>query len=282
MKKLLKYDLKAIARIWWMMAIGVGVLSIVGAIAFRFFLENIENDEFVFLTIIAAFAAFFSIFVIIVSMAATMFLVYARFYKNLFTDEGYLTFTLPVKRSEIFLSKTLNAVIWTFAHSILIVFAICVFLLISPPTNGSGIFNTVAFEWFGELFALLSDGGFSALLSVIAVLLIIASYLLFSTTLTHLCITVASIIAKKAKIAMAILIYYLVSSVLGVVFQIVGVMATTVIGLGLTEITSNMSESAQGAIIVLVLFLIFAIISTLAIILYAATQHLIERKLNLS
>ena len=43
MKKLLKYDLKAIARIWWMMAIGVSVLSFVGAIAFRFFLENIEN-----------------------------------------------------------------------------------------------------------------------------------------------------------------------------------------------------------------------------------------------
>ena len=38
------------------------------------------------------------IFLIYSSMWVTFFLTYWRYYKNLFSDEGYLTFTLPVSR----------------------------------------------------------------------------------------------------------------------------------------------------------------------------------------
>ena len=41
---------------------------------------------------------------IIASAVVTELLVFVRFYKNFFTDEGYLTFTLPVSRKDLLLS----------------------------------------------------------------------------------------------------------------------------------------------------------------------------------
>lgn len=62
--------------------------------------------------------AFFSILAYIFSLAAFSFCITLctaiRFYKNFFTDEGYLMFTLPVKTSELLLSKLLVAVLWRF------------------------------------------------------------------------------------------------------------------------------------------------------------------------
>ena len=40
-------------------------------------------------------------------------LIMYRYYTNLFTDEGYLTFTLPAKTSSILTAKVINAIIWS-------------------------------------------------------------------------------------------------------------------------------------------------------------------------
>lgn len=52
----------------------------------------------------------------------TLVIMIARFYKNLVTDEGYLTFTLPVKTNQIINSKMIIAILWTLA-SVLLIFA---------------------------------------------------------------------------------------------------------------------------------------------------------------
>ena len=53
-----------------------------------------------------------SVIAVAVCCAGSVFYVIWRFYESRFTDQGYLTFTLPVKNHHIFLSAFLNIVIW--------------------------------------------------------------------------------------------------------------------------------------------------------------------------
>lgn len=55
-----------------------------------------------------------------VSLLITIYLG-IRFYKNLYTDEGYLMHTLPVRPRMLILSKTLTGVFWTYLAGILTV-----------------------------------------------------------------------------------------------------------------------------------------------------------------
>ena len=57
-----------------------------------------------------------SLLVILGSCFGTKYLMIYRFFKSRFGDEGHLTFTLPVTRSQLLLSKTLNACIWLLAR----------------------------------------------------------------------------------------------------------------------------------------------------------------------
>ena len=118
LKKLLKYDIRAVAGLWWIGAVVSVGASILGAILMRFSIAvSDSNTPSVILKMFATLALIVGIFCVIavaVSYVFTMILVFVRFYRHFFTDEGYLTFTLPVKRSTLLLSKSINAVIWCF------------------------------------------------------------------------------------------------------------------------------------------------------------------------
>ena len=57
-----------------------------------------------------------------------------RFYKNLYTDEGYLMHTLPVKPWMLIVSKLTIGTIWFYLIDLLLVGAITLITLIALPT----------------------------------------------------------------------------------------------------------------------------------------------------
>ena len=149
-RKLLKYDLKYIWRLWWIMAISLLGLSVVGSSALRYVISSAIADDVTFFTIIATFFLFICFMAIMFSLVFTEIMIFVRFYKHFFTDEGYLTFTLPVSRKSLLLSKTLSGLIWIWANVILIIICVMIFMLISPPAaSGEFFINTVAYEWLG-------------------------------------------------------------------------------------------------------------------------------------
>ena len=116
--KLLKHEWKAnwgLMSILTLAAVGVGIL---GTIALRVLVnygDAITQSESVLVLLLFPLSTlvFVSYMGIAVYVAAVGFVLMYRFYKHKFTDEGYLTFTLPVKTNHIFLSSGLNMVIWT-------------------------------------------------------------------------------------------------------------------------------------------------------------------------
>ena len=102
--KLIKYDLKALAKI---LAPLWGVLLVMGlifGISIRSNLDGIGNTMIVFslVVIIAVIVAIFVMNVIIVIQ---------RFWNGLLQEEGYLMFTLPVTTRSLILSKVISALI---------------------------------------------------------------------------------------------------------------------------------------------------------------------------
>ena len=53
-----------------------------------------------------------SVIAVVAGIFIALFIVMQRYYKNFFSDEGYLTFTLPVKTGHLLGSKVISAVLW--------------------------------------------------------------------------------------------------------------------------------------------------------------------------
>ena len=118
--KLLKYDLKWIYKV----LIVFYVLSIIFSLIGRLFIE-IENS--LIFNILGQVCIGTAIAMVVNVLINNLMRVWARFIKNSYKDESYLTHTLPVNRKTIFLSKVLSAIITmlTSAFVIVICVAIC-------------------------------------------------------------------------------------------------------------------------------------------------------------
>ncbi len=76
------------------------------------------------------------IFSAIAVIAATFIVIIVRFYKSMFLNEGYLTYTLPVKPSANLFPKFTVALFWIFS-SIIVILGVFLLVLFSL-----GVFNT--------------------------------------------------------------------------------------------------------------------------------------------
>ena len=277
----------AVWRLWWIAVMIVPIAAVVGSAMLRFIIEGTENlmfeDPISTLLLMGAILVVFACLVaIVLSFILTMVLIYVRFYKNLYTDEGYLTFTLPVSRKQILLSKTLNAFIWYVLHGLLVAVALFLFILFAIPPEGNALINTELFKEIGELFSELWSICGAWLILIIAELII---FLLLSTlmgiTLLHLSITVGSVIAKKAKILASVGMYYVFNMVLSLFMQISTYVFMFLIapGISMIEITS---DTEVLGLITLVFLVAIAFVGIITALLYNLTQHLLDRKLNLA
>ena len=282
-KKLLKYDMKSIVNVWWILAISVFGASFVGAFILRFLVEVMPTAKGIetLFCIVGMLMLILLIIGITASVVVTEVLVYYRFYKNFFTDEGYLTFTLPVSRKMLFLSKTANAVIWMGAHGLLLVLCGAVFALFGFPSE-NGLINLEVFEWIGKTIGdVWATVGPWMLLYLLQGLAILLCAMVFSASLIHFCITTGAVIAKKAKLLAAIGIYYLVNMIISSASQILMVFGME----GIVGITMKMADASAPMTCIMVAVLLFVMLflaATLALTMYFMTLSKLERKLNLA
>ena len=211
-------------------------------------------------------------------MLATLIFVYMRYYKNFFTDEGYLTFTLPVKRIDLLNSKILSAFITNAATSAVI--ALDVAIIFSIGVDPKILLH--AFDGINDLAGILFGNGAERIPSVIlypitAIALAMLTSL-FSILAIFACITFASVITKKNKVLAAIGIYYLGSGILSVAGQVLAIFGAAAIA-GLSEI---ISKDLIWVIILLGLWLAVAFIAIICLLLYLAIYRMLDKKLNLA
>lgn len=124
--KLLKYDLKWVYKVVVVFYILAFTFSVIG----RAFNE-IENSLVFSITAQIAFG--FAISMMASSLINCLMRLWARFLKNLYKDESYLTHTLPVEKKTIYLSKIIATLITILTTTAVIV--ACLFICYYSEAN---------------------------------------------------------------------------------------------------------------------------------------------------
>ena len=275
LKKLLKYDIRAIFKYWWILAVSSVGLSLVGGMCLYALMNFEDNDPNAIMILVAVLGIVATVIGLSAFLIVTEILIYVRFYKNFFTDEGYLTFTLPVKRSQLLNSKLIVTVGASLATIlVLIVDVIMVFAIGAPDSFNSEFWKSLGWI-FGEVTKSL---GIYAIIYALEILLIGVLLGLSSILLLYICITLASIIVKKAKVIAAIGIYYGAYSAVTFAAQLIYVFGLMFIG----GTFSNLPEAAMTGTVALILLVLLAFVAALCVALYLLEYYLLDKKLNLA
>lgn len=126
LSKLLKYDLKWVYKLVVIFYILAFIFSVIGR-----GLSEIENS--LVFNIVSQIAFGFAISMIISSLINSLMRLWARFVRNIYKDEAYLTHTLPVEKKAIFSSKVITGLICIFTTTI--VALVCLFICYYSETN---------------------------------------------------------------------------------------------------------------------------------------------------
>lgn len=126
LNKLLKHEWRSFWKIPAITNIFLLLFTLLAILSIRLGMWSTENA---LLQTLLGLGTFF--YIIMLSAIGLVILIYTaiRFYKNLYTDEGYLMHTLPVGKRELIISKLLVSYVWNMITCI-VVFC-CVFALIS-------------------------------------------------------------------------------------------------------------------------------------------------------
>lgn len=123
--KLLKYELKRSARKFFPLVVGYMIVSLIFSLMLRYG-ESVKSPNFLMIFIVVCIAygiAVGALFTVGFTISLT------NFHKTLFTDEGYLMLTIPVKPYYHIFTKFISSVIWSAASMIVFVLSL---LLIDP------------------------------------------------------------------------------------------------------------------------------------------------------
>ena len=266
LRKLLKYDLKSMFKYWWIVALTSVVLSFAGGIC-NYITTSEKYDLPVSISIFIVFTQLFVYLGLAAFPLISSVFIYIRFYKNLFTDEGYLTFTLPVKRSQLLNSKLIAGILNSTATAVVFVID---FLII-------GLFSQVDASYYDITEETVSSSPFDPLLTVeVFVIFLLVS--IISLLFTYCCITFASVVAKKAKLIIAIGIYYGTSTIITTILEVAYLFG----GISLIDHVLSLQRNMQEFVTCIILLCIIAFLVLISLILYSFEYFMLDRKLNLS
>lgn len=270
--KMFKHEFKATARHFLLMYAVFAFVTVCNKIV----LEITANNDFW-----AMFQGLFMgayILTCAIIFVMTTVLIVMRFYKNMTSDEGYLSFTLPVTVHDHLISKSVVAFVWYVAS--FIVFAFSILIL----TWGHVEFEEFAYE-FGELFGtiFLSDTGSFILLCVLYALNIIISSF-YTIFLIYMAIAMGQLV-NKHRVLTSIGAYF------GINFVIQNI--TSILFLALTFFVSatgifddafyELMDSPDFFYIFMNGTLGIGLVLNLVLtaVFYFVTNHILTKKLNL-
>ena len=278
LKKLIHYEFRSLLRTVIPLLCAIPVLGFLAG----FFLtvnpaitgigellgENAES----FLTVLSGVLTVVAFLGIAAAAAVACFLLLARFYQNFFTDEGYLTLTLPVSVDGLLIAKFVTAFLLVLATGVALLAGALLFLGFVTEWEGNGFFSFayLAQGWeeltklLGELSREIGAGhviliaaeiGINALASVVNTL-----------SVAYLAITLGNQVAKKHRVLASLGFHFLINAGLSTVFSVVGWLPF-------------LSVSEDTLLAFLHVFLLIALIVSLAETAgaYFLTRHLLQR-----
>ena len=270
----MKYELRSVARIVVPLLIVFLCASMLMSLGFMLDGRIFQASEATALTAIFALTESLlgiGIVLLIVAINITVYvLIIRRFYTSFFTDEAYLTFTLPVTMDCHLMIKIVSMFFWNIAA--LVVTLLGTLIIFGGLAIGyteqvqevyyyfSYIIEMIQMSWQG------SSDNLGAQL-VVTVLNGLAEYI-FQSLLIYFSITLGCMLFKKHRLLGAILSFFVINTLeswIRAIFQ------SLITGFGMTSGTVYLLQ--------MIFSIVFMIVGMIA--LYLGTRYILQKKLNL-
>lgn len=273
LKKLLKHEWAETWKIPTLALTGILLLSFVSALYFYLSPALAPDVEMNLGNMILYIL--YTFFNAVISLLITIYLG-IRFFKNLYTDQGYLMHTLPVEPRMLIASKVCIGTFWIYAAGLVCTFAIAPVTALALPK--------IAYIGPDELALLLS--AFSGIFgkSVSALLFFFVPYTLvssvFSVLLLYASISLGQLFGKHK--ALSSIICYLglnaLISSLSAVFMVPGMTGIVITHVNDAE---DFLSLTMPSIMHTAYFISFAVSAAFSVVFFWLCSYLIQKNLNL-
>ncbi len=269
--KLIKYDFKALNR--YLLVIH-GMLLITALLGrFLFIGRIVDHPEGGAISKIGVVVMTFGIFLfVILFMAAvfgTLLLTAIHFYKKLYSDEGYLTHTLPVTRGQLLISKTVTGSVWVILDMALVILSVIILVLYKPFIS----------ELAAHKNEILTDMGFPASVGYGKIMFALFILLVLSAVANVVTIYVSIALGQlfsSHRILGAVVVYFAVNMILGILSGVLGT------AYSMSSVVHMTDASGFYDFYVKTFLLSGAGELFIVIVSYVATYLLLQKKLNLN
>ncbi len=275
LRKLIKYDMRYIGRIvpWvYLAAISVSILM-----SLMLYLSSVNS----YIGVLAGLTAIPYLIVTGVISISGFIMIAIRVYKNLYSDEGYLTFTLPVTIKQQILSKIFSGAIWE-----LLGFVVAIVCLAMPIVTAYCSFDEIrsfivpVADSLMFTFKMFYNEHSVRVISLAVIFVIIVAVSVFSNPVTLLLSCSIGQFSKKNRMLLSIGAYFGIQFALSTVMSIVTTVITAIATTGSIKISGDSSLAMLDAYIwafgaEAVLFIIYYIIT------YFIVKKIMTDKLNL-
>ena len=266
LKKLLKYDFQAVFKYFIPMSIAMLVFSCLATLTFRIDSSDLSNDQSL-LGIIAAFAIAGYIFIFIAYSIITQALIVINFFKSMATDTGYLTHTLPVKKTSIILSKVIMAEAVMLIMYLVLSLSLMIFL--DVPTN-FGLYHNALSTIVNFIISEIGTGMFAYFVISFIVLFLVAP--LMSCSIFYVSIAFGQLM-NRHKVIGSFVAYFVIMFVIQII--------STIFSFFIGNVTVNTVEDVTNTMLP-VFFTGFTVFElALSFIALFLTNWIFTKKLNL-
>lgn len=261
--KLIKHEWVATSKLLLPLYIILCIATVLGKIL----LVSMGNND-LFSPFLGLLSVFYVFYLFIIAAVTQIYLI-VRFYKNMFTDEGYLTNTLPVTSSQLINTKLLVAFCWNIINIVFISCSIFVIVVDSKtiPFIRSG--------WNDAINSFENYFGFEPTGYIILFIILTLGSVIFSLLMLYCSIALGHKFGKH-KIIGSFVAYIALYAII----QIIATVITTVGGMFWDF--NNVTSASAVFPIMNTYIVIFSVIYVLfGIAFYLITNTIVNKQLNL-
>lgn len=262
--KLIKHEFRATSREFVVLYVGILFLTLANKAFWSVDFNNSFFDIMQFLFMAAYVVVIMSMFIM------PVVLVVARFYKNLLTDEGYLSFTIPVTAGQHIISKWIAAVVWTICTYLVMLLSV-VLLFLGKYDLGQ--------MWKMAMDFLDISPKYITLFWVMIFTMLVG---VASGTLMYFASMALGQLSSKHKILGGIVAYFLLNTVVQMLTSGLMFMIQTLAPTWMDRINAGLEGNATVSEFVIVFLLLVCVLYILLGVAYFfITKYVLEKKLNL-
>lgn len=290
--KLIKHEWKNINKVGGVLTLIVVIVTVIGCImlqlpAMTSLISGSSNldDDAMIIWFMMGFISFMAyIFMLMGATYGLFIFLGVRFYRTMYTDQGYLTNTLPVTGKQLLISKIFVSGIWYLILEIVVV--VSMFALMSAWFSGilAGELEAEGFSsmwdfWkmaFSEVGPMYEELGMNWTGYIIAMVITVLIAPFSSMTILFGSVTIGQL-SKRHKGVMGVLVYLgicFLNMIIASVIQVISMVKTSmdIVADPYGDINMNLNGTMYSSLILSL---------SMAVILYFVSHHILTKKLNM-